>query len=105
MDMPSKPERELLEWLQKKDSAVLRDRLMTAPGYDNERCRALIQNGMISAVCIDNVEVAYKISDKGRSALESAKLTLGSDRRSKVALVVSMAAAAASIAAFVRSFF
>jgi hypothetical protein len=105
MDLLSKPERELLEWLEKQDSPVLVDKLLTAPSYDPERCRLLVDRGLVSPVIMGLTATAYKISDKGRAALESSNLTLDSNKRSKIALAVSIIAAIISLAAFVRSFF
>lgn len=105
MELLSKPERELLEWLEKQDSPVLVDKLLTAPSYDPERCRFLVDHGLVSAVFVSLEASAYKISDKGRAALESSRLTLGSDRRSKIALAVSIIAVVISLAAFVQSLF
>lgn len=42
MDLLSKPERELLKWFEKQDAPVLVDKLLTAPSYDPERCRSLV---------------------------------------------------------------
>ena len=105
MDLLSKPERELLKWFEKQDSPVLVDKLLTAPSYDPERCRSLVDRGLVSPVIMGLTATAYKISDKGRAALESSTLTLDSNKRSKIALAVSIIAAIISLAAFVRSFF
>ena len=89
MDLLSKPERELLKWFEKQDSPVLVDKLLTAPSYAPERCRSL----------------AYKISDKGRAALEASNLTLSSELRSKISFWISVAAILMSFASFVKSYF
>lgn len=104
MDLLSKPERELLEWLEKQDSPVLVDKLLTAPSYDPERCRSLVDRGLVSPVIMGLTSTAYKISDKGRAALEAARLTLGSDRRSKIALAISALALLVSFVALVSDF-
>lgn len=104
MDLLSKPERELLEWLEKQDSPVLVDKLLTASSYDPERCRSLVDRGLVSPVIMGLTSTAYKISDKGRAALEAARLTLGSDRRSKIALAISALALLVSFVALVSDF-
>ena len=104
MELLSKPERELLEWLEKQDSPVLVDKLLTAPSYDPERCRSLVDRGLVSPVIMGLTSTAYKISDKGRAALEAARLTLGSDRRSKIALAISALALLVSFVALVSDF-
>ena len=71
MELLSKPERELLEWLEKQDAPVFVDQLMTAPSYDQERCRSLVDRGLVSPVIMGLTSTAYKISDKGRAALEA----------------------------------
>ena len=105
MDMLSKPERELLEWLDKQDSPVLIDKLKTAPCFNERRVHILCKSGHVRASGFYEVALTYEITDKGRAALEAAKLTLGSDRRSKIALAVSIIAVIISLAAFVQSFF
>ena len=104
MDLLSKPERELLEWLEKQDSPVLVDKLLTAPSYEPERCRLLVDRGLVSPVIMGLTATAYKISDKGRAALEASTLTLDSDRRSKISLWISVAAILVSIASLISSF-
>lgn len=104
MDLLSKPERKLLEWLEKQDSPVLVDKLLAAPSYDPERCRSLVDRELVSPVIMGLTSTAYKISDKGRAALEAARLTLGSDRRSKIALAISALALLVSFVALVSDF-
>lgn len=104
MDLLSKPERELLEWLEKQDSPVLVDKLLTASSYDPERCRSLVDRGLVSPVIMGLTSTAYKISDKGRAALEASTLTLNSDRRSKIALAISALALLVSFVALVSDF-
>ena len=74
MDLLSKPERKLLEWLEKQDSPVLVDKLLAAPSYDPERCRSLVDRELVSPVIMGLTATAYKISDKGRAALEASTL-------------------------------
>ena len=71
MELLSRAERELLEWLEKQDAPVFVDQLMTAPSYDPERCRSLVDRGLVSPVIMGLTSTAYKISDKGRAALEA----------------------------------
>ena len=71
MELLSRAERELLEWLEKQDAPVFVDQLMTAPSYDPERCRSLVERGLVSPVIMGLTSTAYKISDKGRAALEA----------------------------------
>lgn len=104
MDLLSKPERKLLEWLEKQDSPVLVDKLLAAPSYDPERCRSLVDRELVSPVIMGLTATAYKISDKGRAALEASRLTLGSDRRSKIALAISALALLVSFVALVSDF-
>lgn len=104
MDLLSKPERKLLEWLEKQDSPVLVDKLLAAPSYDPERCRSLVDRELVSPVIMGLTATAYKISDKGRAALEASTLTLGSDRRSKIALAISALALLVSFVALVSDF-
>lgn len=104
MDLLSKPERELLKWFEKQDSPVLVDKLLAAPSYDPERCRSLVDRELVSPVIMGLTATAYKISDKGRAALEASTLTLDSDRRSKISLWISVAAILVSIASLISSF-
>lgn len=104
MDLLSKPERKLLEWLEKQDSPVLVDKLLAAPSYDPERCRSLVDRELVSPVIMGLTATAYKISDKGRAALEASTLTLNSDRRSKIALAISALALLVSFVALVSDF-
>lgn len=105
MDLLSKPERELLKWFEKQDSPVLVDKLLTAPSYDPERCRSLVDRELVSPVIMGLTATAYKISDKGRAALEESNLTLASELRSKISFWISVAAILMSFASFVKSFF
>ena len=105
MDFLSKPEREFLEWLENQDKPVQIDALMSAPYYRDARRQSLVERDLISATPAGLSGAEYEITDKGRSALEETTLTLDSDRRSKIALAVSIIASLVSVAAFVRSFF
>ena len=104
MELLSKPERELLEWLEKQNAPVFVDQLMTAPSYEPERCRSLVERKLIAPVIVSLSVTAYKITDKGRAALEASTLTLDSDRRSKISLWISVAAILVSIASLISSF-
>ena len=71
MELLSRAERELLEWLEKQDAPVFVDQLMTAPSYDPERSRSLVERKLIAPVIVSLSVTAYKITDKGRAALEA----------------------------------
>ena len=105
MDMLSKPERELLEWLDAQEKPVALEQFERAPSYSLRRRNRLLKDGMINTPnpgFLDSEPRTYAITDKGRTALETAELTLGSDRRSKIALWVSVLALVVSIAAFFK---
>lgn len=102
MEFLSRPERELLTWLSKQSSPVTLEQLVTAPAYSERRKSQLLKNNMIctpNSGYLGTEPRTYAITDKGRAALEASRLTLGSDRRSKIALWVSILALAVSIAA------
>ena len=74
MDLLSKPERELLEWLGKQEKPVTLERLEHAPSYSVRRRQKLVKDGMIElpdSGFIDSAPRTYAISDKGRAALEA----------------------------------
>ena len=105
MDMLSKPERELLEWLGEQERPVTLEQFERSPSYSLRRRNQLVKDGMVympNPGFFDSEPRTYAITDKGRAALEAAKLTLGSDRRSKIALWVSVLALVVSIAAFFK---
>lgn len=107
MEMLSKPERELLEWLGKQEKPITLEQLEHAPSYSVRRQHQLVKGGMIylpESGFFDSEPRTYAISDKGRAALEAARLTLGSDRRSKIALAISALALLVSLAALVADF-
>lgn len=105
MEFLSKPEREFLTWLNEQGSPVTLEQMETAPSYSERRKNQLLKNKMIytpNSGYFDTEPRTYAITDKGRAALEAANLTLDSDRRSKVALWVSILALVVSIAAFFK---
>lgn len=105
MELLSKPERELLSWLNLQDRPVTLEQLETAPSYSDQRRNQLLKNNLIctpNSGYLGTESRTYAITDKGRAALEASRLTLDSDRRSKIALLVSILALAVSIAAFFR---
>ena len=107
MDLLSKPERELLEWLGKQEKPVTLEQLEHAPSYSVQRRQKLVKDGMIDlpdSGFLDSAPRTYAISDKGRAALEASTLTLDSDRRSKISLWISVAAILVSIASLISSF-
>lgn len=107
MDLLSKPERELLEWLGKPEKPVTLEQLEHAPSYSVRRRQKLVKDGMIDlpdSGFLDSAPRTYAISDKGRAALETSTLTLDSDRRSKIALAISALALLVSFVALVSDF-
>lgn len=107
MELLSKPERELLSWLNLQDRPVTLEQLEAAPSYSDQRRSQLLKNNMIctpNSGYLGTEPRTYAITDKGRAALEASRLTLGSDRRSKIALWVSILALAVSIAALFSGF-
>lgn len=105
MELLSEPERELLSWLDLQNKPVTLDQLATAPAYSDRRKSQLLKNSLIctpNSGYLGTEPRTYAITDKGRAALEASRLTLGSDRRSKIALWVSILALAVSIAALFK---
>ena len=75
MEMLSKPERELLEWLGKQEKPITLEQLEHAPSYSVRRQHQLVKGGMIylpESGFFDSEPRTYAISDKGRAALEAA---------------------------------
>lgn len=108
MDFLSKPEREFLKWLREQEKPVSIKDIKHAPSYSERRLNQLEKIKMIytpNTGYYDEKLKTYAITDQGLAALETSKRALDSDRRSKIALVVSIIAVVISLAAFVRSFF
>lgn len=105
MELLSKPERELFSWLDLQDEPVTLEQFETAPAYSERRKSQLLKNSLIctpNSGYLGTESRTYAITDKGRAALEASRLTLGSDRRSKIALWVSILALAVSIVALFK---
>lgn len=101
----SKFERKLLAWLARQARPVTRDVLEKAPGYDARRLESLRKRGFVFCPepgFSEGSPRAYAITDEGRAALESDKLLLSSDRRSWVALAVSVVALIVSVIALLE---
>lgn len=108
MDLLSKPERELLKWLSEQEKPVSFEELKHAPSYSARRINQLGKIKMIytpNSGFHDGEPRTYAITDQGLAALETSKRTLDSDRRSKIALAVSIIAVVISLAVFVQRFF
>ena len=71
MDMLSKPERELLEWLDAQEKPVALEQFERAPSYSLRRRNRLLKDGMIympNPGFLDSEPRTYAITDKGREA-------------------------------------
>lgn len=108
MDFLSKPEREFLKWLRGQENPVSIEDIKHAPSYSERRLNQLEKIKMIytpNTGYYDEKLKTYAITDQGLAALETSKRALDSDRRSKIALVVSIIAVVISFAAFILNFF
>lgn len=97
-----KPARTLLAWLARQGRPVTQEELEKAPCFEASRKRKLVADGLILAERW-GATYAYSITDAGRAALETDRMELGSDRRAKIALAVSIAALVVSVLALLRS--
>lgn len=101
----SRPERRFLSWFSAQAAPVTMEEIAAAPCFDRQRMERLRRRGFI--VCVDqnlagDAQRTYAITDEGRAALESDRMMLASDRRSKIALVVSILALGVSVFALLQ---
>lgn len=100
----SKPQRALLAWFVRQGGSVSYNELRAAPYFEEQRVRDLRTQGFIRAeMTSTELPAVYVIADAGRAALETDRMTPGTDRRAKVALVISILALIVSALALLRS--